>query len=357
MWGGQGPTSPNPSLFWCLCVYYFCCSVASVLGLLLICFVGVCWRVFGVFVFLFACFAFLVLFGFSLFLFVSFGVLFCFFLFDIFFFWGGGCFVLYVFWVCLVLLLLLLLFLFFFVSICCLFVFVLVLVSFSLFWKHCFPMQLLCFLVSCWFNVCFDVCLLVLVCCCCCFPCFLFQDVPMLFVNVVFFVLKHKKMFWLFASHFLVLFCFGFSLEFCIFYFCHLSESNSPRRGNSKTPRMKNAQKRTLPKIAISAVVLTTSVLFFLGGGSLKIAVFAENAVKLVASTERLKHAKIILKLVQGYIKNWSKHVAQHSLDQIWTHFLAFFMWFVFGFKKSFELIPPAERRGFWKKRTAWTNF
>ena len=96
--------------------------------------------------------------------------------------------------------------------------------------------------------------------------CFLFQDVPMLFVCVLSFV-KTQGIFLIFASCFLFLFLVAI-LRF--FQYCYLSKSNSPKRGIPNHPKMKNAQTRTISKNAVSAVLFTNSVLFFFWGGGPK---------------------------------------------------------------------------------------
>ena len=208
-WGPRGPTSPNPSCFWCLCVLFFCYSlVLFFLFLLHSCLCCCCWSVFGA-----VFWGVGVGVGLSLFVFVCFGLLcclcclcwrFCFLLFFFLVFWG----LLLVYswclleWFCVLFLFCafwcVLLF-----SAYCLFVFV----SFCLFSKHYFPCHssdfgtilfqsylLIQFLVLaccfCFFAFCFKIFL-----CCFCFL-FCFEREDMTFI--------------LFASCFLVLLCLRF---------------------------------------------------------------------------------------------------------------------------------------------------
>ena len=78
-----------------------------------------------------------------------------------------------------------------------------------------------------------------------CFVCFLFQDVPMLLACVLFFF-KHKNIFSLFASCFLVLLV-CFSLESCFFY-CVLAPIKKfpPKSGSSPNPKCKLQKERTV---------------------------------------------------------------------------------------------------------------
>ena len=207
-------------------------------------------------------------------------------------------------------------------------------------------------LVFVWFNVgSMFVCHIVLGSCF--WVCFLFQDVPMLFVCVVCLDLKHKR--WCFDYlHFVVFLflfvCVCYHCNFVMFWFLLPNKRNSPKGGNSENPPKWKMHKKGLSKIAVSTVVLTNSALLLVCG-VLKNCCFCWNHYKIVVSAKTKRHQKcnnkLCLKLVQGCVKNWSKHIAQNNLDQCFTQ-LFVIIWFSSSFCMKMRC---------WQTKKTWTSF
>ena len=112
---------------------------------------------------------------------------------------------------------------------------------------------------------------------------------------------------------------------------------------------MKNAEKKDTGTRAISTGVLTNSV-FFHFCVSLKFALFAENTIKIGASSQKRKTQK---KNKNPSVKNWSKYVWTSFNTRIGSFVLLLFLLF-FVFEKI--LLFPQGERDFQKQKT-WTNF
>ena len=126
---------------------------------------------------------------------------------------------------------------------------------------------------------------------CFCFVCFLFQDVPMLFV---FCFQTQENMYSLLASCFLLvlLVCFFLGiLLVCVFWLP--SRNFSPK---SEIPN-KNKNKKCRKKDLLTGVLTNSAFLFF--GVSSKLAVFAESTIQIVVSAPKTskKYPKLQNKL------------------------------------------------------------
>ena len=91
----------------------------------------------------------------------------------------------------------------------------------------------------------------------------------------------------------------------------------------------------------------------------------AENTIKIVVSTSfqtgqnTQKLAKMLSQnLVQGWVKTWSKYVAQQNWTKFWLKKWCFFCFLLVFFKISFSL---QKEEDFWKtnkeKKKTWTKF
>ena len=126
---------------------------------------------------------------------------------------------------------------------------------------------------------------------------------------------------WSFFLFCLLLFCFELCLFFS-FFFIHLKKKTPKKTGHSKNPKKQKCRKTG--QKTVSVVVFTNSVLQFFGLG-LKFWLLAENTIKLVVSAffqtgkNTPKLAKTLSQnLVQGWVKTWSKCVAQHNWTKFW---------------------------------------
>ena len=82
------------------------------------------------------------------------------------------------------------------------------------------------------------------------------------------------------VSLFFLLFCFVFM---CFSFF---SKKDPQKTGHGKNPQKQKCRKKRTKK-SVSAAVFTNSVPYFLGG--LKVAVFAENSIRIVVSVSFVK--------------------------------------------------------------------
>ena len=132
------------------------------------------------------------------------------------------------------------------------------------------------------------------------------------------------------------LFCFLVVLFWILsfFVFSFLSKKRPPKKPDTaKTQKSKNAEKKDSEKKNI-AIVFTNSVLQFFGVG-LKFSFFAENTIKIVVlvhfktgeNTQKLQKL-LSQNLVQGWVKTWSKYVAQQNWTRFWLKKMCFFLLF-----------------------------
>ena len=141
---------------------------------------------------------------------------------------------------------------------------------------------------------------------------------------------------WSSCLHLVVLlpFLFFVVLFWILSFFCcfHSSQKRTPQKtGHSKNPKKQKCRKTRQIKKSVSAVVFTDSVLKFFGVG-LKIEFLAENTIKIVVSASfqtgknTQKLAKMLSQnLVQGWVKTWSKYVAQQNWTKFWLKKWCFF--------------------------------
>ena len=163
------------------------------------------------------------------------------------------------------------------------------------------------------------------------------------------------------SSFLFLLFCF----EFCFFGVFHSSQKETPQKTeHSKNPKMQNAEKT---EKSVSAVVFTDSVLNFLGWAS-KFHFLAENTIKVVVSASfqtsknTPKLAKMLSQnLVQGWVKTWSKYVAQHNCTKFWLKKWCFFCLLFARFSLKYHS-PCRKKKIFDKQKKektekSWTKF
>ena len=135
-------------------------------------------------------------------------------------------------------------------------------------------------------------------------------------------------------SSFFVFVVLFWILSFFVFSFLSNKDPPPKKPDTAKTQKSKNAEKPDKKK-TVSAVVFTNSVLQFFGVG-LNFHFLAENTVKIVVlaflqtGKNTPKLAKMLSQnLVQGWVKTWSKYVAQHNWTKFWLKKMCFFRFFV----------------------------
>ena len=173
-----------------------------------------------------------------------------------------------------------------------------------------------------WFGSCFL--LLVL------FVCSLNNEVVLFCVCVVCFLFCNKTK-WFYCLHLVVLFSFVVLFLEVVF---HSSQKKKPiNRAGQKPPKQ------------VCSVVFTNSVPNFWGMG-LKVH-FAENTIEsgfnIFCKSQNGQNCRKgwVKNLVQGWVKTWSKHVAQHKWIKFWLKNGNLCLAFSF----LTNLILPAERR------------
>ena len=137
------------------------------------------------------------------------------------------------------------------------------------------------------------------------------------FSFVVLFCLNHNILFLLFVCIFFLLLLLFFVFlvwAFCYFLIFGNLSKTSLKNGNSKTTKMKNAEKKQTFWQERFAQLCSQTVFFGV------FCIFAENTIEIGASAQKQKTKKkknYKSKTGPSISQNWSKYVAQHN----WTSF------------------------------------
>ena len=165
------------------------------------------------------------------------------------------------------------------------------------------------------------------------FVCSLNNEVVLFCVCVVCFLFFVTRL-----SGFLVCILWSYFLSCCfvLIVFLFSFPLKRTKTGHSNPPPKKNiAEKRV--SFSVSAVVFANSVPNFFAAG-LKIQCFAESAINVVVSAY-FATCKTGQKCQKGWVKTWSKYVAQHNWTKFWLKKVVISV-FLFRFSKriSFSL-------------------
>ena len=209
--------------------------------------------------------------------------------------------------------------------------------AFTDYGKHCFPCNSSVFshagykVVLYFFSFMFLVLFVFLFSCVVCFR-FRHLICIMLCLCCLVFSLKNRTK-WFCCLHLVVIFpfcCFVLNLSFFVF-FIPLKKKTPQKTGHSKNPKKQTCRKNGQKNKSVSAVVFTDSVLKFFGVG-LKISLFGwKHYTSFQTGKNTPKLAKMLSQnLVQGWVKTWSKYVAQQigpSFDsKKWCFFCLFLL-------------------------------
>ena len=181
--------------------------------------------------------------------------------------------------------------------------------------------------------------------------------------------LQKNRTKWFCCLHLVVIFPFCcFVLNFVFFLFFYSFQKKTPQKsGHSKNPKKQKCKKKKkgTKKKSVSAVVFTDSVLKIFGVG-LKFSFLAENTINIVvsASFQTSKNTPKLAKMLsqnlfQGWVKTWSKYVAQQNWTKFWLKKMVFFCLLFARF--SLKAHSPGRKKKILekqkKKEKTWTKF